>query len=70
MGTKYQIKQAMDKPNSFVSQAMCCICAMNMRVGIHVDRAQGFLPPLKGDKIVVELSDQIRLVNPPQQAMV
>jgi len=66
---KYQIKAAMDKPNSFVTQMLCCICAYNIRTAVHVDRAQGFMPPVKADKTTVELSDQLRLVNPAQNVM-
>lgn len=67
VGAKYAIKEAMNKPNSFVAKAMCCICATNMRAAVHVDRAQGFLKVLKADRTLIELSDQLDTLSPPPQ---
>lgn len=67
VGMKYKIALAMDKPDKFVLQAMCCICATNMRAGVHVDRAQGFMKVDKKDKLTIELSEDMRMRSPPAQ---
>lgn len=69
VGMKYNILEAMDKPDKFTCKTMACICCMNMRVGVHVDRAQGFDKVLKSDRTTVELSDTMRLMSPPQQSV-
>lgn len=70
IATKYRILQAMDKPSSFMWRGICCVIALNTRVGLHVDRAQGFEKVLRTDQNMVELSDQIRLSAPVPHAMV
>lgn len=70
VGMKYNILEAMDKPDKFVCKAMFCICATNMRVGVHVDRAQGFEKVLKADRTTIELSDTMRMVSPPAQSVI
>merc|ERR1719350_1615873 len=50
---KYNIGDAMDSPDSFMYRTMMCICATNVRVGLHVDRAQGFEKPCKADLTMV-----------------
>lgn len=73
VGLKYNVTQAVEETHSFTARTMLCICAMNARVGLHVDRAQGFEPAVKGDLPVVELSNHIRTGNasrePPSQAV-
>lgn len=54
---KYQIEQAQDKPGSWVRKTMCCICAMNIRMAVHVDRSLGFEKPVKEDATLIELSE-------------
>lgn len=59
---KYNINEALTSPSCFICKACCCLGAMNFRVGLHVDRAQGFHPPdpavFLAVERVVELSER------------
>lgn len=66
VGSKYNVTETIDTPGKFMAKAMCCICAYNQRVGLHVDRAQGFREAHKADRTQVELSDSLA---PAQEAM-
>lgn len=59
IGVKYQIVSVMDRPNTFTRKACCCLCPMNQRVGLHVDRAQGFLGVDKDNKELFQLSKKL-----------
>lgn len=67
VGVKYQIQEAIEKPNATVCKAMCCLCCFNMRVAVHVDRAQGFIKVKKEDTTLIDLSDQMATLPPPSQ---
>lgn len=58
IGRKYQIKSAKEHPWCFLAKNCCCLCCMNVRVGLHVDRAQGFQKPPRLVGQMVEMSDQ------------
>merc|ERR1711920_193836 len=58
VGIRYQILSAMDEPGLFLWKTCACIIPMNVRVGLHVDRAQGFEEPRRQDIMTIELSDQ------------
>lgn len=69
VGIKYGIPETLDKPNKFVAKTMACICSTNTRVGLHVDRAQGFEKVAKVDRTIIELSDQFCTpLSPPGQS--
>lgn len=68
VGHKYNILTSLERPQTFLSKATSCICTFNVRVGLHVDRAQGYAEALRTDKTLVELSDQLRSADAPQQA--
>jgi len=42
VGLKYNIKDVQKNPYWFLVKTCCCLCPMNIRAGLHVDRAQGF----------------------------
>jgi hypothetical protein len=46
VGRKYNISDTVLGHSfaEFCCIKMCCLCAMNVRVGLHVDRSQGFKP--------------------------
>jgi len=67
VGMKYNISGAQNSPDKYVCLAMCQICAANMRVGLHTDRAQGFMEAQKGDKIMIQVSDTVAMASPPEQ---
>lgn len=67
VAVKYQIAAAQDNETSWVRKTMCCICAMNVRVAVHVDRSLGFEKPVKEDVTLIELSEHV-LQRPSQQA--
>lgn len=57
VGKKYGIVQA-QSVYSFLCKSSCCPCLVNARVGLHVDRAQGFHQPPRAVRDMVELSDR------------
>lgn len=68
VAVRYQIISAMDEPGSFLRKTIVCLCPMNVRVGLHVDRAQGFEPARRQDKSLIDLSDRVA-TQPVQQEM-
>lgn len=65
---KYNIKTAHEKPRAFLAKSIACICNMNVRIGLHVDRAQGYVKPKQEHALMVELSNEL-LRDPVQQKM-
>lgn len=61
VGRKYKVGQAEDTPCSFLCKAMCCICATNIRVGLHTDRAQGFTKAQRAVRDRVDDAEQMEL---------
>jgi hypothetical protein len=61
VGWKYNIKEVQNSPCSFIWKACCCLCAMNVRVGLHVDRAQGFRKANKYVMQMVQMSEHVRV---------
>lgn len=61
VGEKYNIGQVQRNPQSFLLKATCCLCAMNVRVGLHVDRAQGFLKPSRAVRDMVAMAESVGL---------
>jgi len=57
VGEKYNIGQVQRRPQTFLLKACCCPCAMNVRVGLHVDRAQGFLKPSRAVRDMVAMAE-------------
>jgi len=74
VGQKYNIKSAMETPCTSLIKNTICICTANVRVGLHVDRAQGYLGPGRAHETLVALSEalreQLREQAPPQASMV
>jgi len=56
VGIKYNIRQVQRWPLSFLMKASSCLCAMNVRVGLHVDRAQGFEKPSRAVRDMVQMA--------------
>jgi len=59
VGSKYNILQVLRTPCRFLAKACCCLCAMNVRVGLHVDRAQGFLKPARAVRDMVGMAQSV-----------
>jgi len=59
VGEKYNIGQVQRSPRAFLMKACCCICAMNVRVGLHVDRAQGFKKPSRAVRDMVAMAESV-----------
>lgn len=58
VGRKYNVKDAGGL--AFIFKTCCCLCVMNVRVGLHVDRAQGFWKANKYVQQIVNLSGHVR----------
>lgn len=56
VGQKYNVTQVQLRPLGFLLKASGCLCAMNLRVGLHVDRAHGFLKPSRAVRDMVQLA--------------
>jgi len=77
VGQKYSITQVQRSPLAFLLKASCCLSVMNVRVGLHVDRAQGFMKPSRTVRDMVLLStgvgaaarSTIASLGPPRQAV-
>jgi len=63
---KYHIWEAVDRPFCFMLRTMCCICAKSQQIGLHVDRAQGFMEIEKRDRSMVKMSSDV--TKAPSQA--
>jgi len=59
VGEKYNITQVQRWPLCFLLKATGCLCAMNVRVGRHVDRAQGFLKPSRAVRDMVNMASSM-----------
>mmetsp|Transcript_51626 Transcript_51626/g.99777 ORF Transcript_51626/g.99777 Transcript_51626/m.99777 type:complete len:488 (-) Transcript_51626:107-1570(-) len=59
VGQRYNIEQVQKSPRSFLLKACCCLCAMNIRVGLHVDRAQGFNKPSRAVRDMVAMAESV-----------
>eukprot|EP00930_Biecheleria_cincta_P057901 TRINITY_DN43767_c0_g1_i1.p1 TRINITY_DN43767_c0_g1~~TRINITY_DN43767_c0_g1_i1.p1 ORF type:complete len:501 (-),score=68.75 TRINITY_DN43767_c0_g1_i1:56-1531(-) len=55
VGRKYNISDILRGGRSAFFKTCCCVCAMNVRVGMHVDRAQGFFKPTRAVEVLVEV---------------
>jgi len=55
VGWKYNIKDS--QQSCFLMKACCCPCAYNVRVGLHIDRAQGFKKPNKYVEQMVQMTE-------------
>lgn len=63
VGQKYNIREVQVSPTKFITKSCCCLCLMNVRIGRHVDRIQGFIKP-KGDILqLVELSRRCTILE-------
>eukprot|EP00929_Paragymnodinium_shiwhaense_P039647 TRINITY_DN20810_c0_g1_i4.p1 TRINITY_DN20810_c0_g1~~TRINITY_DN20810_c0_g1_i4.p1 ORF type:complete len:249 (-),score=25.33 TRINITY_DN20810_c0_g1_i4:24-770(-) len=60
VGRKYNITDAWKAGPGFFLKVALCPCAMNVRVGLHVDRAQGFYEPKRSVLETIELGGQLR----------
>lgn len=60
VGRKYNVKDTQTGPLTFLLKSCCCLCLMNVRVGLHVDRAQGFTPANKYVMQMVHLTEHVR----------
>ncbi|CAE7323687.1 unnamed protein product [Symbiodinium pilosum] len=67
VGNKYQIAHLRKYPCLAFSKTCCCICAMNVRVGLHVDRAQGFFKPSRAVSAMIELQQQLPNLGRPER---
>lgn len=68
VGEKYNVRDATKHPVAFVFKTCVCICPMNVRVGLHVDRTQGFREAKREVMTMVELTENMGRANPPLQA--
>eukprot|EP00931_Biecheleriopsis_adriatica_P080342 TRINITY_DN53704_c0_g1_i1.p1 TRINITY_DN53704_c0_g1~~TRINITY_DN53704_c0_g1_i1.p1 ORF type:complete len:322 (-),score=54.93 TRINITY_DN53704_c0_g1_i1:28-993(-) len=63
VGKKYHIAQVEEAPCAALVKMCCCLCLMNVRVGLHIDRSHGFAKPSRAVTAMVErieLSEQSR----------
>jgi len=59
VGRKYNVSQVQSKPLLFLLKSSLCPCMMSVRVGLHVDRAQGFCKPHRFMDHFIELSEAV-----------
>eukprot|EP00933_Yihiella_yeosuensis_P053823 TRINITY_DN52116_c0_g1_i1.p1 TRINITY_DN52116_c0_g1~~TRINITY_DN52116_c0_g1_i1.p1 ORF type:complete len:267 (+),score=11.28 TRINITY_DN52116_c0_g1_i1:116-802(+) len=64
VGRKFKVGQVVESPFGFFLKSCCCLCAMNVRVGLHVDRAQGFTKPQRS---VAALAAQVEMPSRPNR---
>merc|ERR1740121_2632240 len=67
VGQKYNIISTREYPTIFLLKAVPCICPMNARAAMHVDRAQGFREVKREHKNLVELTNALRHPEAPNQ---
>merc|ERR1712176_891344 len=63
VGSKYNIVQVRRTPWAFLLKTCCCLCAMNIRVGLHVDRAQGYAKPQNAVQFMVRVAENMGVMR-------